>query len=171
VSRFTSGRSSLPEPGRVPDPMHVLHLDRRYHFAAAPDEVWAHMERTEQFPDWWRWLREFETGGGGLATGGMLRGLVVPPIPYRFRVSIHLEDVVPAVAIRASLADDLSGPAELRLEPRGTGTDLTIRWEVEMRKPAMRSAARFARPLLVWGHDQVIDVTLRRFEHVVAGEL
>ncbi|MCC5949775.1 MAG: hypothetical protein JJT89_15085 [Nitriliruptoraceae bacterium] len=151
------------------DPMHVLHLDQRTRFAQPPEVVWDFMSRTERFPHWWRWLRDFDDGGAGLISGGALSGLVVPPIPYRFRVTIQLDEVVAGQSIRATLAEDLAGPAELELFPVGQGTELAIRWDVEMRKPAMRSAARFARPLLVWGHDQVIDITLRRFERVVAG--
>ena len=149
------------------DPMHLIHLERTESFAQDVEVVWSWMSRTEQFPTWWRWLREFEAEGGGLVDGGVLRGLVVPPIPYRFRVGIHLEQVRPAEHITARLTGDLLGPAELWLTPRGRGTDLTIRWHVEMRKPAMRAAARYARSLLLWGHDQVIDITVGRFHDVV----
>jgi hypothetical protein len=155
----------------VPDPMHMLHLDRRYVFGADVEEVWHNMGRVEEFPDWWRWLRDFDVQGSGLESGGVLSGLVVPPIPYRFRVSIHMWDVQPNQSIRASLSGDLTGPAAVDLRPVEAGCELTIRWDVEMRKPSMRSAARFCRPLLVWGHDQVIDITLRRFEAVVGETL
>jgi hypothetical protein len=151
----------------VPDPMHMLHLDRRYLFRADVEEVWHNMGRVEEFPDWWRWLRDFDIQGSGLETGGVLSGLVVPPIPYRFRVSIHMEDVQPNRSIRASLSGDLTGPAAVDLRQTTAGCELTIRWDVEMQKPSMRSASRFCRPLLVWGHDQVIEITLRRFEAVV----
>jgi hypothetical protein len=160
-----------PEPRSqvTPDPLHMLHLDGRYLFPADPDEVWRNMCRVDEFPAWWRWLRDFEVEGDGLETGGVLRGLVVPPIPYRFRVGIHLDEVQPAVGIRASLSGDLRGPAELDLIPHIDGCVLSIRWDVEMRKHSMRSAARFCRPLLVWGHDQVIEITVRRFRSIVTG--
>jgi hypothetical protein len=31
----------------------------------------------------------------------------------------------------------------------------------------MRAASRVARPLLVWGHDQVVATTVRRFRGIV----
>ncbi len=155
----------------MPDPMHMLHLDRRYVFRADVEEVWHNMGRVEEFPDWWRWLRDFDVRGSGLETGGVLSGLVVPPIPYRFRVSIHMDDVQPNRSIRARLSGDLTGPAAVDLRQTPVGCELTIKWDVEMQKPSMRSAARFCRPLLVWGHDQVIEITLRRFEAVVGETL
>ncbi|MFO7960619.1 MAG: hypothetical protein R6U94_06720 [Nitriliruptoraceae bacterium] len=149
------------------DPLHLIRLHREEVFDHDVEVVWRWMARTERFPMWWRWLREFEAEGGGLVDGGVLRGLVVPPIPYRFRVGIHLDEVRPAEHITARLSGDLHGPADVSLEPLGSGTRLTIRWHVEMRKPSMRAAARYAKGLMVWGHDQVIDVTVRRFHEVV----
>jgi hypothetical protein len=149
----------------------MIHLDGAYLFHADPDQVWFAMNRVEEFPRWWRWLRDFRVEGRGLETGGSLTGLVVPPIPYRFRVTIHLDDVRPAEGIQARLSGDLLGPAALELREHEVGCELAIRWDVEMRKPSMRSAAHVAKPLLVWGHDQVIEVTVRRFRAVVAGEV
>lgn len=170
MSRWLARDRSDEPPDGPPDPIHLLHLDGAYLFPAAPDEVWAAMSRVEEYPSWWRWLRDFRVHGGGLHTGGILSGLVVPPIPYRFRVDIHLDHVDPARSIVARLAGDLRGPASLALQEHAVGCELTIRWDVEMRKPAMRSAAHVAKPLLVWGHDQVIEVTVRRFRAIVAGD-
>lgn len=168
----TGGSSAHDATGdeAAADELYLIHLDGRYLFPAPPDQVWATMSQVERFPTWWRWLRDFEVRGTGLETGGMLSGLVVPPIPYRFHVSIHLADVAPAERIVASLAGDLHGPAMLALEEHPTGTELAIRWDVEMRKPSMRAAAHVAKPLLVWGHDQVIEHTVERFRAVVASE-
>ncbi|TVP69736.1 MAG: hypothetical protein EA340_06760 [Nitriliruptor sp.] len=149
------------------DPLYLIRLQREELFRHDVEFVWRWMSATDRFPTWWRWLREFESEGGGLVSGGMLRGLVVPPIPYRFRVGIHFDEVEPAQHITARLSGDLHGPADVSLVPHGTGTRLTIRWHVEMRKPSMRAAARYAKGLMVWGHDQVIDITVRRFHEVL----
>jgi uncharacterized protein YndB with AHSA1/START domain len=168
--RRDHGTDPAHGPGDAPDELYMIHLDGRYHFPADPDQVWATMSQVERFPTWWRWLRDFDVQGHGLSTGGVLSGLVVPPIPYRFHVSIHLAHVAPGELIVAALDGDLHGPATLSLEEHPEGTELAIRWDVEMRKPSMRSAAHVAKPLLVWGHDQVIEITVRRFRSVVLGE-
>ena len=48
-----------------------------------------------------------------------------------------------------------------------------VAWTVEMRQPAMRLASRFGRPLLQWGHDRVVEMTVagfrRRIDDVLTG--
>lgn len=156
---------------RLPDPLYVLTLDNRYLFEGSPLDVFSTMAQVDDFPGWWKWLRDYEIHGGGLRAGGVLSGLVVPPIPYTFHVSIHVDDVDPGRNIRARLRGDLDGDAQVWLDDHPAGCELKIRWDVEMRKPAMRAAARFCRPLLVWGHDHVIDIAVRRFREALAQRL
>ncbi len=47
------------------------------------------------------------------------------------------------------------------LEPRDEGTVAEVSWTIEMRQRPMRLAARVAYPLMRWGHDRVIEATLR----------
>jgi hypothetical protein len=44
------------------------------------------------------------------------------------------------------------GRAHLVFEPDGGGTLATAAWTIEMMQLPMRVAARFAHPLLRWGH-------------------
>jgi uncharacterized protein YndB with AHSA1/START domain len=146
---------------------YVLELDRRYVLPAGVEEVWARLADVESFPTWWRWLRDFRVEGDGLRGGTVLHGSVVPPVPYRFRVQIHLEEVEVYQSISARLSGDLTGPARVELAPHPDGCEVAASWAVEMRKPSMRAAARIARPVLVWGHDQVVTTTVRRFRTVL----
>lgn len=159
------GWSAPVDPGRVPDaptPPYDLHLDGRYLFPAPPEHVWATMSRVEEFPGWWRWLKEY-TIEGGLVEGGKLRGLVVPPVPYTFFVTINIQQVEPARSISAHLTGDLDGAAQVELRDHPAGCDLSIRWSVEMRKPSLRAAAHVAKPVITWAHDHVIDIAAGRF--------
>lgn len=138
-----------------------------YRFAVPPGRLWAALQDTGSFPAWWPWLREFDATGDGLIAGTVLRGVVVPPVPYRMQVVVELAHVEPAREIHAVVRGDLVGPATLRIAPEPAGCTAHVTWRVEMRRPAMRAAARVARPLLVWGHDQVVAVTVARFRGVV----
>lgn len=147
------------------------HLDHdgRYLLPAGVDEVWARLTDVERFPRWWRWLRDFEVEPPGMADGGVLRGDVVPPVPYRFHVAVHLDEVVPAERIVAHLTGDIVGPAQLDLAEHEAGCEATVRWSVEMQQPALRVAAQVARPAIEWGHDRVVAATVRGFQQVLEG--
>lgn len=130
---------------------------------AAPEQVWHVIEHSEQFEAWWGWLEEFRLEGEGLVDGSVLHGVVCPPLPYRMRLRVELERCLPPRSIEASVHGDLEGQARLVLEPDGTGTLAEVGWTIEMMQGPMRLAARFARPLLAWGHDRVVDVTVASF--------
>lgn len=149
------------------DPRYLLRVDRRYPLPGSVHEVWDHLEQLDRFPQWWRWLRGFEVDGNGLRAGTELRAMVRPPVPYPFRVTVTFDEVDPPHHIRAHLTGDVTGPAELHLSPRGDGCEAHVRWTVEMHRTAMRRAAVVARPAIVWGHDQVVTVTVRRFRAVL----
>lgn len=135
----------------------------RYHLPAAAPEVWRHLERLESFGRWWGWLSDLEASGARLAAGVELRGTVRPPVPYPMRVTVRLDDVVPGRRIGATVGGDLEGPARLTLHDCRDGCDVAVAWRVEMRRPAMRAASRLARPVLLWGHDRVVEHTVERF--------
>ena len=41
-------------------------FDRRFDLAATPDDLWHTLNRTDEYPEWWSWLREIEGGMGWL---------------------------------------------------------------------------------------------------------
>jgi uncharacterized protein YndB with AHSA1/START domain len=136
----------------------------RFTFPVPPAEVWAAIERLDQFERWWGWLGELQVDGAGLRTGSVLRGTVAPPLPYRMRLEVELTRCVKARLIDAAVTGDLAGPARLRLRREGEGTLADVSWSLEMRQLPMRLAARVAYPLLRWGHDRVVEATVRGFQ-------
>ncbi|MGH3578346.1 MAG: hypothetical protein ACRDU0_12430, partial [Mycobacterium sp.] len=66
-------------------------------------------------------------------------------------------------SIDATVGGDLVGVAQLRLHAEGGGTRAEVGWTVEMRQPAMRLANRVGRPVLQWGHDRVVEMTVAGF--------
>ena len=40
---------------------HAFEYDRRFEFAVSPETFWTTVSRTELYPTWWTWLREFES--------------------------------------------------------------------------------------------------------------
>ena len=162
---WESGREAarfLGKNRRVGSP-YVIDYQGVFRFAVAPGAMWSELERLDSFAEWWRWLRDFRHEGGGLRTGAVLSGTVVPPLPYRMRVRVVLDDCVAPSRIDATVLGDLEGHAHLRLEPLDRGTQATVSWTIEMRQRPMRLAALVAHPLLRWGHDRVVDATVSSF--------
>jgi uncharacterized protein YndB with AHSA1/START domain len=142
----------------------VIEYRRAFTFATTPEMLWDYMTRVDQFERWWPWLQEFHMDGESLVTGAILRGVVVPPLPYRIRVRVEVERYEPPVALDATIDGDLVGRAQLRVRPDGgAGAVVEVAWTVEMMQRPMRLASRFGRPLLQWGHDRVVESTVDGF--------
>ena len=134
-----------------------------FRFGVPPEVVWGAIERTGEFEAWWGWLGEFRLDGPGLEAGSVLVGVVSPPLPYQMRIRVELEQCVRPSSIEASVHGDLEGHGRLELSPDGDGTVASVTWTIEMMQRPMRTAARFAYPLLRWGHDRVVDATVHGF--------
>jgi hypothetical protein len=141
-----------------------------HRFSISPRDLWSAIERTDRFSEWWGWLEEFHVQGEGLAQGSVLSGVVAPPVPYRMRIRVEILRVEPGAEIRAAVHGDLEGEAWLALHPVPRSDSeciLDIGWRVEMMQRPMRLACKFAYPLLRWGHDRVVDMTVASFRRRV----
>jgi hypothetical protein len=150
-----------PTLGTVAAP--VLTYRHGYAFDLPPGQLWDQIEEIDQFERWWPWLSDFWIEGDGLSTGSVLHGVVTPPLPYRMRLEVDLVQCERPHAINATIAGDLVGDARLRLRPEDRGTWAEVAWTVEMCQPAMRLASRLGRPVLQWGHDRVVEMTVAGF--------
>src|SRR5262245_24292519 len=150
--------------------MNEIHFDDTFAFPAPVEQVWATIARVECYSTWWSWLHDFTVEGPGMEAGSTLHGVVVPPLPYRMRLDVVLDDLVPFRSIRADVHGDLEGTAQIRLSGDGTTTRVRAAWTIEMRQRALRLAARLGYPLLRWGHDRVVEATVDSFRRQVAEE-
>ncbi len=141
----------------------VIDYEGSFRLPVPPEDVWRTIERVDSYEAWWNWLSEFRLEGGGLRAGSVLSGVVVPPLPYRMRLRIDLEECERPSRICAAVHGDLEGQAQLLLAPDGEGTTAKVTWTIEMMQRSMRLAARVAYPLLRWGHDRVVDTTVNSF--------
>jgi hypothetical protein len=140
----------------------VIKYVATHRFSLSPHELWDAVEQFDWFGGGGSWLQEFRIEGDGLRAGSKLYGVVAPPLPYRMRVRIDIIDSVRYESIEAAVHGDLEGTAHLRTrEQQGGGTRVEIDWAVEMMQRPMRLANRVAHPLLQWGHDRVVEMTLR----------
>lgn len=136
---------------------------RAYEFACTPQELWDALQEVDQFEAWWPWLEEFRLEGGALQAGAVLHGVVAPPLPYRMRLRVELTRCEPPSEIDAVIHGDLEGEASIRVRSSDLGARAEVAWTVEMMQRPMRLACRFGRPLLQWGHDRVVEITVAGF--------
>lgn len=153
----------VPYGGSVVASCYVMDYAGQFRFAAPPADVWSAIERLDQFERWWGWLGNLQVEGAALDTGCILRCTVAPPVPYRMNIQVELCRCVPGRLIDAVVSGDLAGEGHLWLQPDGDQTLTDVSWSVEMLQRRMRVAARVAYPLLRWGHDRVVDATVRGF--------
>ena len=150
-------------PGRP-----LITYRRAYEFPVSPQELWDTIEEVDRFESWWPWLEEFRLDGDSLEAGAVLSGVVAPPLPYRMRIEVELIRCEPPRRMDARIRGDLEGVASLEARPREEGSTVEVAWEVEMMQRPMRLANRMAHPLLQWGHDRVVEITVAGFRRRLA---
>jgi carbon monoxide dehydrogenase subunit G len=141
----------------------VITYRGRHGFQVPPSELWEIIQEVDQFESWWPWLEDFRLEGPTLCTGAVLSGVVAPPLPYRMHLEIELTRFEPRRVIEALIQGDLKGNAAIELSDAGAGTEVEVAWTVEMMQAAMRLADRFTHPVLQWGHDRVVELTIAGF--------
>ncbi len=151
--------------GHLPPP--VVTTERGFSFDLPPDQLWDRLEEFDQFESWWSWLSDFRVEGEGLQAGSVLSGSINPPLPYRMDVRVELVACDRPSAIQARIGGDLIGDAHLRFHPEADGTLAEVSWRLEMRQPVMGFASRIGHPVLQWGHDRVVEMTVAGFRRQI----
>lgn len=136
-------------------------FDRRFEFDAPVELLWHAIADTSRYPAWFPWLHRYEPVP--LQVGSTATFEVRPPLPYRLALRVRLHDVDPCRRVEGQVEGDLSGPARLDLTSTADGSEARLRWEVELTRPSLRRLERVARPAMVWGHDAVVGLGVRRF--------
>lgn len=135
--------------------------DRRYDLPVSPADLWGALTRVDRYQSWWPWLREFDAQD--LAGDEVWDCLVQPPLPYRVRFSVTLDEVVAPTTVRASITGDVVGQARLDIAERLHGSEARLVSHLEPGNGFLRAVARVAAPVVRYGHDWVIDTGAKQF--------
>lgn len=138
-----------------------IRSDRRHAFALPPEALWAAIARVDDYRDWWPWLRRFE--GTALTSGEVWSATVQPPVPYRLRFEIHLDEVRAPRLATAVVLGDIEGTARIEIAPTPGGSELHILSELAPTHPLLSAVATVAGPVARYGHEWVLDTGLRQF--------
>ena len=162
-----SDRRTMRDAGRAMS----IHTDRRYAFAASPDEVWSALTKVDEYAQWWPWLVGFD--GTDFDVGSRWRCTVRAPLRYSVHFDIELVEVEAVRRAAATVAGDISGTATLTLEPfdrgpfdRGPsdhGSELRLVSDLGSNVGLVATVDRFAPRLAEASHRWVLDTGLRQF--------
>jgi uncharacterized protein YndB with AHSA1/START domain len=145
----------------------MIRSDRTYSFPADPDALWARLDRVEDYRMWWPWLRQFEAQQ--LKTGETWACLIKPPVPWSSRMAVEITEAVPSSLIAARVTGEVTGEAQLDIQPSDAGSEVRIRTRLAPASAVLRAAAYLAAPLSRFGHDWVLDTGSRQFRAHLAG--
>lgn len=140
-----------------------ISFEDTYEFAAAPQEMWQALGRTDLYPSWWKWMRDVHVEGRVPESRSVVAFRIFAPIPYRMRLSVEVTEADQPHRIEARIAGDLSGRGRLVFEPSGGGTTVQVGWDVEVANQTLRSLIRVSRPLLIRAQHWAVGVALRGF--------
>lgn len=136
-------------------------FDRTWDFPVPPARLWAVLNRTDQYPTWWSWLRDFETDG--FSAGAEAHAVIQSPLPYALRCTIHVDEMRAPETIVTTVSGDLSGPARLEVHRSPGGSSARLVWSLTPASPVLRNLARIGRPAMVWAHDRVVSTGVEQF--------
>ncbi|GAA2928105.1 SRPBCC family protein [Streptomyces mexicanus] len=120
----------------------------RWHLAAPPAAVHRALERVEDYPRWWRQVREVRRTG---ATTGVIR--VRSVLPYDLTVTVReVRRDRAAGVLETALTGDLDGWARWTLTAHGSGTLARYDQEVRVRRALLRRLAVPGRPFFRLNH-------------------
>ena len=154
------------------DERYSIDYRNNYFFPLGRDELWTVANVVGMYEKWWPWMRDVCLYGTSIEEGSSLDFVIATPLPYKMRVTVHFERVVPAEEVHARVTGDLDGTAHVLLREVEQGTMATLFWRVEMKQRGMRALTRFAKPVVRRSHDWAVGVSLRGFrDHLAqAGE-
>lgn len=138
----------------------VIDFHHRFRLPAPPERVWAYLDDFEHYGERWSWLKDVRVDGDGLHAGSVIHAVIKPPLPYRVHLDVVLTRCLPSRRVDALVEGDLMGHSRVLLAPENGATRADVAWTVEVRNLPIRLMMRFARPVVLWAHDWVVDAAI-----------
>jgi hypothetical protein len=136
-----------------------------WHVAAAPDDVYAVLERLPDYPAWWPQVKSVMPFGDD-AYELVCRSSL--PYELRFTTTQSVRDPVDRV-LEANMAGDLEGFSRWTITSDGNETSATFDEEVVATKPLLRRLELVARPAFKVNHTRMMRDGERGLRTYLAG--
>ena len=140
--------------------MRPLTAERAWRSTQAPHEVWSTALDFASYRTWWPFLVVFDPPP--LTTGATTRAVIRAPAGYRLRLDLFLSEVDAPRRAVIDVTGDVVGQATVTVAPDGEGSRAGLAWSLAPDRRLLRVLGVFARPILVHGHNWILDEGLRR---------
>jgi uncharacterized protein YndB with AHSA1/START domain len=124
---------------------------------AAIDQVFAAIDDSARWPQWWKGVRRAELleEGDGDGIGRRWHYVWRSRLPYNLAFEARIARREPPWLLEAHVDGELAGLGRWRLF-EGTATAVVYEWNVRTTRAWMNRLAPVARPLFEWNHDVVM---------------
>lgn len=135
--------------------------DRSYQLPVPPERVWQALQQVDDYRVWWPWLRHFDAAA--LAAGEVWHCRVHPPLPYRVRFAVVLEEVRAPGLLEASITGNVLGRARIEISEHAVGSEARLVSSLRPSQGFLKLMTRMAGPVARFGHDWVLDRGAEQF--------
>src|SRR5262245_19438722 len=125
--------------------------DRRWHFGAPLDAVWAALAATDDYTTWCPWLSSFDAAG--LVAGARWRCAVRPPLRYSVRFAVEIVEVERPRFVTARVSGDIAGRARIDVAGQGDGSSVRLTSALTPTRRTVAWLTALAAPIARRSHD------------------
>ena len=120
--------------------------------------VWHELTRPEDWPGWWRAVRDVRSikEGDANGVGAVRRFTWGTALPYTLSFEMTATRIEPMSVIEGRARGELDGTGRWTLRPEGAGTHVRYDWMIDVTTPWQVTLAPILRPLFAWNHGVVM---------------
>ncbi len=139
--------------------MAEYHLLTIWRIDAPLEKVYAAIENTLCWPEWWANVRKVEQKAQGAADGigNVRRYAWQGKLPYRVVFDVRATRIKRLVAIEGTAEGDLAGVGRWKFTRQGTVSVVQYDWHVHSQRWWMNIAAPLARSIFIRNHAQIME--------------
>ena len=139
--------------------MAEYHLLTIWRIEAPLEEVFAAVEDSLHWPDWWPSVRKVEQITDGDATGidSVRRYAWQGKLPYRVVFDVRATRIEELVALEGVATGDLAGIGHWRFSSQGKLSIVHYEWHVHSKRWWMNLVAPLARAIFIRNHAQIME--------------
>jgi uncharacterized protein YndB with AHSA1/START domain len=138
----------------------ALTAERRWRSNQPGEQVWSTVLDFSAYPTWWPFLISFDPPP--LEPGASTEAVVRAPAGYRLRLELELTEVDAPRKVVIAVDGDVIGESTVTVVSVDGGSEVGLHWSLAPRRRLLRTLGVVAGPVLVRGHDRILDDGFRR---------